>query len=1104
MKKKLLSILSCCALFSYAQAQTVWEDKTSLIKNPSFEEGDAIADLTADNWNTSSVTDWTVLPETKPNYAQVGVGNSSSIIQGIGESFSSSEGDKYFYTRCNWNVDKTFSVSQTIDAANLPKGFYKLTCKFATFSSTPDKTIWTLSIQEGNNEAVTNTNIGSVAYWLNAGVVIYKESDETPLTISASMLPGAANSSQHYVMLVDDFQLHYVSEDNYGLITPDNVLDMSGVIYNAQIYNTNQTVLPCGWQEYGRSAGNSNITTSTGDTQLEGWRGNDGNTLSVDYYQTITGLPSGIYSLTARCHDSNNTGAYVYIYNATTGTRKTGDMENDYADVTTELLTVNQGESVNIGIKAEKVAATWCTGDDFRLTYYGTELNVKRVELRNLKKTATDDYLNNDAYANVAGTDRTELSSKISAEVGEETLEAYQNAINDLQAAINAFVANSKAYDLLGKEIKKATALGVDVKTAQDLYESDTRNAVAMTEATQNLKVDEYTTVTTTYPSAVDLGTWTATGPTGTMSSQHWDGTTSSTYLEQSTTAWGTSAWNIGYEQDLMLPAGKYVFKVAGRKAAGDGCTLKLVVTDNDASVVLGEVNDFPEGDTGLGINTAGATSYDTADEFANNGAGRGWEWRYVAFELQQRTSVNVAVTASATTMYQWVGFCNATIQTADEGTNDLITATIRLQEAIKVAGGMNVTANVGDGVFQIPTAKAEEMEKGLNDAQAVYDKEESTTEEINETAANLEVLNEEYNNVELNKPAEGQKFYLINNTASDFDWKGCAVTCGPGNVGAGEFSMSYQYAPDACFTQAFTLTATENTNEYTLSFFGHDGKTHYVCVGTIYKDGNNDQLRTTEDAANALYVRIEPTTTDGIYKLRNTKANKFIGANSKTDRGFFTTNYRSDFSIAEAKQAEVPVTIAAGKYATRIFPFVPNFGEGADVKVYSCEDLGENNNELNLVEVTDLEANMPYILYSEGGYENTLSDWGVAYADKCESGLLVGRFVAEEITSGYVLQTHENDKQAFYKVDNEPITIPQYRVYIELPEEEAAGVNALSLVLPDSEVTAVEGVVADDAVVDVYSINGILVRKAVKASDALRGLQSGLYIVNGVKRAVK
>lgn len=141
MKKKLLSILSCCALFSYAQAQTVWEDKTSLIKNPSFEEGDAIADLTADNWNTSSVTDWTVLPETKPNYAQVGVGNSSSIIQGIGESFSSSEGDKYFYTRCNWNVDKTFSVSQTIDAANLPKGFYKLTCKFATFSSTPDKTI---------------------------------------------------------------------------------------------------------------------------------------------------------------------------------------------------------------------------------------------------------------------------------------------------------------------------------------------------------------------------------------------------------------------------------------------------------------------------------------------------------------------------------------------------------------------------------------------------------------------------------------------------------------------------------------------------------------------------------------------------------------------------------------------------------------------------------------------------------------------------------------------------------------------------------------------------------------------------------------------------
>lgn len=42
------------------------------------------------------------------------------------------------------------------------------------------------------------------------------------------------------------------------------------------------------------------------------------------------------------------------------------------------------------------------------------------------------------------------------------------------------------------------------------------------------------------------------------------------------------------------------------------------------------------------------------------------------------------------------------------------------------------------------------------------------------------------------------------------------------------------------------------------------------------------------------------------------------------------------------------------------------------------------------------------------------------------------------------------------------------------------------------------------DAEVDVYSISGVLVRKGVKAGNALNGLQKGIYIVNGVKRAVR
>ena len=56
----------------------------------------------------------------------------------------------------------------------------------------------------------------------------------------------------------------------------------------------------------------------------------------------------------------------------------------------------------------------------------------------------------------------------------------------------------------------------------------------------------------------------------------------------------------------------------------------------------------------------------------------------------------------------------------------------------------------------------------------------------------------------------------------------------------------------------------------------------------------------------------------------------------------------------------------------------------------------------------------------------------------------------------------------------------------------------------PFMDVTAAAAEVkVADAVVDVLTINGVVVRKGVKASEALRGLKRGLYIVGGEKRVV-
>ena len=103
-------------------------------------------------------------------------------------------------------------------------------------------------------------------------------------------------------------------------------------------------------------------------------------------------------------------------------------------------------------------------------------------------------------------------------------------------------------------------------------------------------------------------------------------------------------------------------------------------------------------------------------------------------------------------------------------------------------------------------------------------------------------------------------------------------------------------------------------------------------------------------------------------------------------------------------------------------------------------------------------------------------------------------------VANTYVLQNQEG-KVGFYKVaaGSEP-TIKPYRAYINADVAEA---NIVALLLPGIE-TGINGIVAEDALVNVYDLNGILVRENVKLGQALEGLSKGIYIVNGTKKAVK
>ena len=420
-----------------AVAQT-WEDYTSKITNPSFEADEAKGELTS-GWN--STKGWTITPSSAPKTSQLGIANANTKLSGIGSTFKPSAGDKFFYLRCNWQKTTEFKVSQTIsNTKNLPVGTYKLTCKVANFSSAPSATNYRLSLGDGTNTA-TNKFSYNEKKWGEWSIIFYKSDASKDLTIEAYMNPNADGRDHHYCMLLDDFKLEYLSDDELAKASSENPLGLTAAISNSTIYNPTQTSLPKGWSENRKAAGNNNRTEKTGDSQLEGWSGDN---LNVKYYQTLTNLPTGKYVLKAKVHDSNEKGAVLY---ATSGTDKqTVKMGKDYAVLATPVVSVING-NLEIGIDAPNLGGTWMTGDDFTLSYVGLDLSALETAFSS-KKAEAEALLGNADYKNITGDEKTELESAKNQNP-EETKNALEAAINKLESAISAFTSAQPKYQAL-------------------------------------------------------------------------------------------------------------------------------------------------------------------------------------------------------------------------------------------------------------------------------------------------------------------------------------------------------------------------------------------------------------------------------------------------------------------------------------------------------------------------------------------------------------------------------------------------------------------------------------------------------------------------------
>lgn len=468
----------------------------------------------------------------------------------------------------------------------------------------------------------------------------------------------------------------------------------------AKIVNPNFDSNINGWTCEGGDGNNFQRQTSSKTNFnggfLEKWKdsGNGSiNQKNFDVFQELTNLPKGEYTVKAAImatmqggketiqgeketkpnYQNKKHGGPYYIDNehgvwfyGTSG--KNTDMdwantENDAfvsaagAEYRTATVKVDDG-NLTIGFKGVGsldggnqlgTFANWIACDNWTLSYFGYDPTTLLSQIKDLKSNA-EAILKNEDYKNITGNEKTELENAKNQNP-EETKSALEAAIKNLESAISAFTSAKSAYDNYAEEVAVAEKFGLKVEAPA--------TAAAATEALKTLNVAEYNAATKDYTAAIELGEWTTTGASK-FSNEHWSGETRS-YLNQDDSnnqGWNSNSWTMTCKQTLTLPAGKYVFKAAGRKSAN--AFMKLSVKNGET--LVGEVSNFPNGNVGLGITTDGKASFDSNDQFANENKGWGWQWRFVPFTLDADTEITFDIEAGANAKSNWASFGDYTV----------------------------------------------------------------------------------------------------------------------------------------------------------------------------------------------------------------------------------------------------------------------------------------------------------------------------------------------------------------------------------------------------------------------------------------------------------
>lgn len=776
----------------------------------------------------------------------------------------------------------------------------------------------------------------------------------------------------------------------------------------------------------------------------------------------------------------------------------------------------------------------WFVFNGVSYTFYNNE--VSDEEIATLVGTIP-------AEGTVPTTVYTNLTTLKNTLQSDKTIAAY----NALNTAVTTALELVAPYASLVAEIAKAKALGVAAETA-DAYATVTTAAEA-TANTHALMVDEYNYVTTNYQYGVALGTWTTVNA-GDRSGQHWDGTGASTYSEQDE-GWSSKKWSCSYSQNIDLPAGKYVFKVAGRKCS-DNAVLTLTVKNGPTTI--GTVNDFPNGDTGKGIDTSGATNFGDGT-FAYGGTGRGWQWRYVQFTLDAPATVTIAVEGKVENAeHQWVGFCNPTVQTDNEANISLIAYNIALNDANTAFANDDYKNVTGSEKTELQAAIAADgtLDKANKDAidAAKTTLVEKTTAFTGAKAAYDDFVAAKAVKYEGNLPyASATKFAAIATaqgaaaatSKSDAETKANAIlsayrkyvesnALAEGVVGAQQIDIT---DPDMDVVydsenHKFGVWQVIGQTNGTINLFDNesftdgDGKNDYKYAN-IQKNDNNAGIQQTVNLDEGKYLltvtaRAQNTqdaafwvfgddNRSQITRIGNSggtfgrgwndfsvefyvlgKKDVNIGVQSGNGKNMWWSATR--FRLMRIGDAVESVTVTPAGYATYVSTLPLDY-TSTEIKAYTAK---ANDGKIVLTQINKVPANTPVVLYKEGGATENIpvaASTDTPAASDLVAGTGAAVATAEGDYTNYILNVGTKGI-GFYRANSQ--TVAANRAYMHVSNSETGSMSRMAIVF-DNQTTGIANLKAaadgDDAI---YNLNGQRIEKATK----------GVYIIDGKKIIMK